>query len=98
MFVCLFVLCFGFFFVALVSVLQFYVTIKITKSQSKAKKTQKQNNIYYMYNTKHKSNKNNTKHKNKTRRKNYLTRSRKIRGNWKSDKYSPNNLSIHLLW
>ena len=39
-----------------------------------------------------------TKHKNKTRRKNYLTRSRKIRGNWKSDKYSPNNLSIHLLW
>jgi hypothetical protein len=39
-----------------------------------------------------------TRHKNKTRRKNYLTRSRKIRGNWKSDKYSPNNLSIHLLW
>ena len=39
-----------------------------------------------------------TKHKNKTRRKNYLARSRKIRGNWKSDKYSPNNLSIHLLW
>ena len=39
-----------------------------------------------------------TKHKNKTRRKNYLTRSRKIRGNWKTDKYSPNNLSIHLLW
>jgi hypothetical protein len=39
-----------------------------------------------------------TKHKNKTRRKNYLTRSRKIKGNWKSDKYSPNNLSIHLLW
>jgi hypothetical protein len=39
-----------------------------------------------------------TKHKNKTRRKNYLTRSRKIRGNWKSDKYSPNNLSINLLW
>ena len=39
-----------------------------------------------------------TKHKNKTRRKNYLVRSRKIRGNWKSNKYSPNNLSIHLLW
>lgn len=39
-----------------------------------------------------------TKHKNKTRRKNYLTRSRKIRGNWKSDKYSANNLAIHLLW
>jgi hypothetical protein len=39
-----------------------------------------------------------TRHKDKTRRKNYLTRSRKIRGNWKSDKYSPNNLSINLLW
>ena len=39
-----------------------------------------------------------TKHHNKTRRKNYLTRSKKIRGNWKSNKYSPNNLSIHILW
>ena len=39
-----------------------------------------------------------TKHKNKTRRKNYLKRSRKIRGNWKKNKYSPNNLAIHLLW
>ena len=39
-----------------------------------------------------------TRHKDKTRRKNYLTRSRKIRGNWKSDKYSANNLAIHLLW
>ena len=39
-----------------------------------------------------------TKHKNKTRRKNYLARSTKIKGNWKKDKYSPNNLAIHLLW
>ena len=39
-----------------------------------------------------------TKHKNKTRRKNYLNRSRGIKGNWKKNKYSPNNLSIHLLW
>ncbi len=39
-----------------------------------------------------------TKHKNKERRKNYLTRSRKIKGNWKKNKYSANNLSIHLLW
>ena len=39
-----------------------------------------------------------TKHKNKTRRKNYLTRSKRIRGNWQSNKYSPNNLSIHILW
>ena len=39
-----------------------------------------------------------TKHKNKTRRKNYLARSRKIKGNWKSNKYSANNLAINLLW
>jgi hypothetical protein len=39
-----------------------------------------------------------TKHKNKTRRKNYLIRSSKIKGNWKKDKYSPNNLSRILLW
>jgi hypothetical protein len=39
-----------------------------------------------------------TKHKDKTRRKNYLTRSRKIKGNWKRNKYSANNLAINLLW
>lgn len=39
-----------------------------------------------------------TKHKNKSRRKNYLTRSKNIKGNWKTNKYSPNNLSIHILW
>jgi len=39
-----------------------------------------------------------TKHKDKTRRKNYLARSLKIKGNWKKNPYSPNNLSIHILW
>jgi len=39
-----------------------------------------------------------TKHKNKSRRKNYLTRSKNIKGDWKTNKYSPNNLSIHILW
>ena len=39
-----------------------------------------------------------TKHKNKSRRKNYLSRSRKIKGDWKTNKYSANNLAIHLLW
>ena len=39
-----------------------------------------------------------TKHKDKMRRKNYLTRSRRIKGDWQSNKYSPNNLSIHILW
>lgn len=39
-----------------------------------------------------------TKHKDKKRRANYLSRSRNIRGNWKKDKYSKNNLAIRLLW
>jgi len=39
-----------------------------------------------------------TKHKNKRRRHNYLTRSAKIKGNWKKNKYSPNNLSRKILW
>jgi len=39
-----------------------------------------------------------TKHKDKARRKNYLTRSRGMKGNWKNNPYSANNLSIHVLW
>jgi hypothetical protein len=39
-----------------------------------------------------------TRHKDPIRRKNYLTRSRNIKGDWKKNKYSPNNLSIHVLW
>jgi hypothetical protein len=39
-----------------------------------------------------------TKHLNDIRRKNYLTRTSNIRGNWKSNKYSPNSLSRNLLW
>jgi hypothetical protein len=39
-----------------------------------------------------------TKHKDKTRRKNYLTRSGNIRGEWKQNKYSPNNLARKVLW
>lgn len=39
-----------------------------------------------------------TRHKNKTRRRNYLTRTAGMRGDWKSNKYSANNLSRHILW
>ena len=39
-----------------------------------------------------------TKHHNKTRRKNYLTRTKGMLGNWKTNKYSANNLSRHILW
>lgn len=39
-----------------------------------------------------------TKHHDKSRRKNYLTRSAKIKGNWRSNAYSPNNLSRRILW
>lgn len=39
-----------------------------------------------------------TKHKNKERRIRYLKRATKIKGDWKDDPYSPNNLSINILW
>ena len=39
-----------------------------------------------------------TKHKDKLRRKSYLSRSTHINGNWKTNKYSANNLAIHVLW
>jgi hypothetical protein len=39
-----------------------------------------------------------TKHQDLKRLNNYLSRSSKIKGNWKKDKYSPNNLAINLLW
>ena len=39
-----------------------------------------------------------TKHQDKDRQLKYLTRANAIRGNWKNDKFSPNNLSINLLW
>ena len=31
-------------------------------------------------------------------RKRYLARATKIKGDWKSERYSPNNLAIHILW
>ena len=39
-----------------------------------------------------------TKHKDDTRRQNYLSWATKIKGDWKKDKYSPNNLAINILW
>jgi len=39
-----------------------------------------------------------TKHRDKSRRKNYLTRTKFMRGNWKKNKYSANNLSRNILW
>ena len=39
-----------------------------------------------------------TKHKSRKRRKNYLTRSAKIKGNWRKNPFSPNNLSRKILW
>jgi hypothetical protein len=34
----------------------------------------------------------------KEKQRRYLARATNIRGNWKDDLYSPNNLAIHLLW
>lgn len=39
-----------------------------------------------------------TKHQDEERRKSYLARATNINGNWKNNAYSPNNLSIKLLW
>lgn len=39
-----------------------------------------------------------TKHQDPIRRNNYLTRTANMRGNWRDDPYSPNNLSRNILW
>ena len=39
-----------------------------------------------------------TKHNDELRRYNYIQRTSKIRGDWKQNKYSPNNLSRTILW
>ena len=39
-----------------------------------------------------------TKHQDPKRRENYLKRTANMRGNWKNDKYSANNLSREILW
>ena len=39
-----------------------------------------------------------TMHKDDKRRQNYLLRASHIKGDWKDNKYSPNNLSMNLLW
>jgi hypothetical protein len=39
-----------------------------------------------------------TKHKDPVRRQAYLKRATKIKGDWKVDRYSPNNLAINILW
>jgi len=40
----------------------------------------------------------NTKSQDPIRRENYLKRTANIKGNWKENKFSPNNLSRNLLW
>ena len=39
-----------------------------------------------------------TKHKDENRRNNYLKRTANMKGNWKNNPYSPNNLSRNILW
>lgn len=39
-----------------------------------------------------------TSHNDPIRRARYLARANKISGAWKNKEFSPNNLSIHLLW
>jgi hypothetical protein len=39
-----------------------------------------------------------TKHQDVARQKSYLARANGIKGDWRKDKYSKNNLAINLLW
>jgi hypothetical protein len=39
-----------------------------------------------------------TKHADLIKKNRYLNRATNIKGDWKENKYSPNNLSINLLW
>jgi hypothetical protein len=39
-----------------------------------------------------------TKHNDNKRRLSYLSRATKIKGDWKNDPFSPNNLSMYVLW
>ena len=39
-----------------------------------------------------------TKHKDKERQQRYLKSASKIKGDWKNNPYSPNNLSMKILW
>ena len=39
-----------------------------------------------------------TKHNDPVRRSNYLRRTENMKGNWRDNKYSPNNLSRNILW
>ncbi len=39
-----------------------------------------------------------TKHQDEKRKQQYLARATKIKGNWKDNKFSKNNLAINLLW
>lgn len=39
-----------------------------------------------------------TIHKDKDKQKAYLARATAIKGDWSKNKYSPNNLSINILW
>lgn len=39
-----------------------------------------------------------TRHRDDIRRLHYLQRATNIHGDWKDDKYSSNNLALHLLW
>uniref|UniRef100_A0A6C0KY72 Uncharacterized protein n=1 Tax=viral metagenome TaxID=1070528 RepID=A0A6C0KY72_9ZZZZ len=39
-----------------------------------------------------------TKHKDQKRRENYLRRTQNMKGEWRNNKYSANNLSRNILW
>ena len=73
-------------------------TVKIGLSTRKDKKymVQKLNGVWVHFGQK--GYEDFTKHGDNTRRESYLRRTSNIKGNWKDNKYSPNNLSRNILW
>lgn len=74
--------------------------VKILKSTRKDKKYMilDPNNKYVHFGSMNPPMADFTKHNDKERQKAYLARATHIKGNWGNNKYSPNNLSINLLW
>ena len=70
--------------------------IGLSTRQDKKYMVQKPNGVWVHFGQK--GYEDHTKHGDSNRRESYLRRTANIKGNWKDNKYSPNNLSRNILW
>jgi hypothetical protein len=68
------------------------------RSSKKYKIYNPENNKWVYFGTMNPPMEDYTKHKDYKRMENYRSRATNIKGNWKSNPYSPNNLSLKILW